>query len=52
MKKADSSTSDLLDDENFERNEEMVITREIPETPFVVVGVLSEKHDGRNWFGS
>lgn len=51
VNKQGSGTKDLLDPENFQNNEEIMITREIPNTPFIVVGMLDEKRSGRNWFG-
>ena len=54
MKKASSKDSgtDLLDPKNFENNEELIITREIEDTPFVVVGVQREEQEERTWFGA
>lgn len=45
-------SSDLLDQSRMENNEEMVISREIEGTPFMIVGMLQEKSDNRQWFGA
>jgi hypothetical protein len=50
--KSSSSQGDLLDQKNFEKNEEMVIQRPIENTPFHVVGLLNEQDDERRWFAS